>query len=297
MHKLLAVVLLPVMTMFASDLPTKKYLDLAAIKTMVAASEAKAKELNVSVTICVVDESGNLLFSKRARQLRSTQFSLPRRRRGMRPSTAAHRRTRRTPSRKATSRRWLFRNSSPTREVCQSKWMARFSAASLPAARSRRSTSRSRRLVSTPCSRSRAAISYARLGLKGPNNPFALADGEYLVDLHLLERLQLLRSRPLHFDQIDRRGAANAEVEAQIALRHHAGAAVHLVHLRMLAGRYAHPRSNRSTIALRPHQLQLDPVLFIAAVVAKQRRRIVHVQNQNIDIAVVVVVAECRAPA
>jgi glc operon protein GlcG len=37
-------------------------LNLAAIKTMVAASEAKAKELNVEVTICIVDESGNLLF-------------------------------------------------------------------------------------------------------------------------------------------------------------------------------------------------------------------------------------------
>src|SRR5215475_10986287 len=62
MRKLLAVVLLPVMTMFASDLPTKKYLNLAAVKTMVAAAEAKAKDLNVSVTICIVDESGNLLF-------------------------------------------------------------------------------------------------------------------------------------------------------------------------------------------------------------------------------------------
>src|SRR5271170_6134448 len=62
MLKLLAVILFPVMTMFASDLPSKKYLNLANIKIMVAAAEAKAKELNVSVTICVVDESGNLLF-------------------------------------------------------------------------------------------------------------------------------------------------------------------------------------------------------------------------------------------
>src|SRR5271155_4185453 len=62
MLKLLAVILFPVMTMFASDLPSKKYLNLANIKIMVAAAEAKAKELNVSVTICIVDESGNLLF-------------------------------------------------------------------------------------------------------------------------------------------------------------------------------------------------------------------------------------------
>jgi glc operon protein GlcG len=60
--KLLAMLVLSCMTTYAADLPTRKYLDLSAIKTMVAASEAKAKELNVSVTICVVDESGNLLF-------------------------------------------------------------------------------------------------------------------------------------------------------------------------------------------------------------------------------------------
>ncbi len=77
MHKLLAVVLLPVMTMFASDLPSKKYLDLATVKIMVAAAEAKAKELNVSVTICVVDESGNLLFLEKGEtaSLNTIQFA------------------------------------------------------------------------------------------------------------------------------------------------------------------------------------------------------------------------------
>ena len=46
----------------AAELPSKKYLNLAAVKTMVAAAEAEAQRQNVSVTICIVDESGNLLF-------------------------------------------------------------------------------------------------------------------------------------------------------------------------------------------------------------------------------------------
>ncbi len=46
----------------AAELPSKKYLDLKAIKTMVAAAEAEAERQHVSVTICIVDESGNLLF-------------------------------------------------------------------------------------------------------------------------------------------------------------------------------------------------------------------------------------------
>jgi glc operon protein GlcG len=66
MLKIFSVILVSVMTVNASDLPSKKYLNLSAIKTMVAASEAKAKELNVEVTICVVDESGNLLFLEKA---------------------------------------------------------------------------------------------------------------------------------------------------------------------------------------------------------------------------------------
>ena len=53
-------------TAFAADLPSKKYLNLAAIKAMVAAAEVKAQELHVEVTICIVDESGNLLFLEKA---------------------------------------------------------------------------------------------------------------------------------------------------------------------------------------------------------------------------------------
>src|ERR1700756_1566001 len=75
-NRFLAAILLPAMT-FASELPSKKYLNLATIKTMVAAAEAKAKELNVSVTICVVDESGNLLFLEKGEtaSLNTIQFA------------------------------------------------------------------------------------------------------------------------------------------------------------------------------------------------------------------------------
>jgi glc operon protein GlcG len=77
MHKYVALLLLPVMTTYAAELPSKKYLNLAAIKTMVAASESKAKELNVGVTICIVDESGNLLFLEKGdgASLNTLQFA------------------------------------------------------------------------------------------------------------------------------------------------------------------------------------------------------------------------------
>jgi len=49
----------------AADLPSKKYLNLAAVKTMVAGAEAEAKRQNVSVTICIMDENAALLFLQR----------------------------------------------------------------------------------------------------------------------------------------------------------------------------------------------------------------------------------------
>jgi glc operon protein GlcG len=66
MSKLLTLLLaVPILTN-AADLPSKKYLDLAAIKTLVAGAEAEAAKRNVHVTIVIVDESANLLFLQKA---------------------------------------------------------------------------------------------------------------------------------------------------------------------------------------------------------------------------------------
>ena len=66
MPKLIALLLTSITLILAADLPTKKWLNLAAIKTMAAAAEAEAAKRNVQVTICIVDESGNLLFLQKA---------------------------------------------------------------------------------------------------------------------------------------------------------------------------------------------------------------------------------------
>ena len=60
--KVLAVVLTLTPALFAADLPSRKYLDLKTIKSLVAAAEAEAQRQHVSVTLCIVDETGNLLF-------------------------------------------------------------------------------------------------------------------------------------------------------------------------------------------------------------------------------------------
>ena len=66
MLKLVVLLLSVVFLASAADLPSKKYLNLAAIKTMVAAAETEAQKRNVPVTICIMDESGNLLFLQKA---------------------------------------------------------------------------------------------------------------------------------------------------------------------------------------------------------------------------------------
>src|SRR5689334_13006943 len=66
MAKAILMLLSCVLLVTAADLPTRKWLNLAAIKTMTAAAEAEAQKRNVQVTICIVDESGNLLFLQKA---------------------------------------------------------------------------------------------------------------------------------------------------------------------------------------------------------------------------------------
>lgn len=59
------------------ELGTKRTLTLTAIKKMVAAAEEHAHSLNVHVSLCIVDESGNLLFFEKGdgAPLNTIQFS------------------------------------------------------------------------------------------------------------------------------------------------------------------------------------------------------------------------------
>ena len=50
----------------SAELSTKKSLNLSAIKLMVNAAESEAAKRNVHVSLCIVDESGNLLFFEKA---------------------------------------------------------------------------------------------------------------------------------------------------------------------------------------------------------------------------------------
>ena len=66
MMKLVSLLLLCAFAVSAVELPSRKWINLAAIKTMAAAAEAEAQKRNVQVTICIVDEGGNLLFLQKA---------------------------------------------------------------------------------------------------------------------------------------------------------------------------------------------------------------------------------------
>jgi glc operon protein GlcG len=77
MSKLIVLLLSVLFMAAAADLPSRKFLNLAAIKTMVAAAESEAQKRNVNVTICIMDESGNLLFLQKADKasLNTIQFA------------------------------------------------------------------------------------------------------------------------------------------------------------------------------------------------------------------------------
>jgi len=66
MTRLIPFLLAGIIIAMAADLPTKKCLNLAAIKTMVATAEQEAQKRDVQVTICIMDDSANLLFLQKA---------------------------------------------------------------------------------------------------------------------------------------------------------------------------------------------------------------------------------------
>jgi len=103
-------------------------------QTMVADAGAEAKELNVEVTICIVDESGNLLFSAESgcRPAQHHRFA---------QKKARHAALYKSPSKdgaealkKAISMSSLFRTFPQPGLDCLSRWTARPSVVLLPVA-------------------------------------------------------------------------------------------------------------------------------------------------------------------
>src|SRR5215469_15689265 len=74
---LLVLTLTAAFVAMAADLPSRKYLNLAAVKSLVATAETEAQKRNVHVTICIVDESGNVIFLQKGEgvSLNTLQFA------------------------------------------------------------------------------------------------------------------------------------------------------------------------------------------------------------------------------
>ena len=86
-------------------------------------------------------------------------------------------------------------------------------------------------------------------------------------------------------------------MQAEVILGHEAGAAHYFVYLRMFAGDYADARADGAAIGFCAYTLDFEPVIFGAAIVAQERRRLVHVDNGDVDVSIVVEIAEGGASA
>src|SRR5262249_1000598 len=87
------------------------------------------------------------------------------------------------------------------------------------------------------------------------------------------------------------------EVEPEVALRQVAASAAHFVHLSKIAGHNFDPRSDAVTLTFDSNGLDQYRIISVAAVIAKQLWRSIKISYNDVDIAVVVEVAESDATA
>src|SRR5712691_3227003 len=86
-------------------------------------------------------------------------------------------------------------------------------------------------------------------------------------------------------------------MQPQIALREVAVAASYLVYLGQIAGHDLHTRTEAVTITLNADRFDQHRIIGIATIVAQQLRPTIQIVDNNIDIAVIIQVAEDGAPS
>src|SRR5207245_1526559 len=129
---------------------------------------------------------------------------------------------------------------------------------------------------------------FGRIELLGADDAFAFLDEDDLVGLDVFEG----------FEELDVFRFADAKVHAQIVLRKIAAAATHFVDLRMqtlLARKMRDTfdaRADAAAIGFRADGFDFDPVVGGAGIATQQLRKIVDGVDDDVEVAVIVEVAE-----
>src|SRR5260370_11422462 len=119
-------------------------------------------------------------------------------------------------------------------------------------------------------------------------------DGDEPISRDLL--ISLVQSTwPIHVD-VGRSGVPQTEMQAGIAAREKAGLTQHGLRLCLASIMDKHSSSNGASIGLYTFQFHFDPVGLPAEVIAQHRRRLVEIDNQDVDIPVVVEVSKRASP-
>src|SRR6266571_6309417 len=103
--------------------------------------------------------------------------------------------------------------------------------------------------------------------------------------------------RPTDFEEIDFVRGPQAEMHAEIVLRKVASAASDLVGLARFSRHNADPGADGGAITVRACQLQSDPVILVRGFEPIEVHRFIYVVDHDIDVAVIIDVAERRAPS
>src|SRR6266568_32436 len=109
-------------------------------------------------------------------------------------------------------------------------------------------------------------------------------------------KLFYLSQRPSNFD-IRRTGRAEPEVEPEVVNREVRRLAQDFLRLYLVAVPNRDPATDGAAVRLDARQLYFDPVVVAREVVAQQRRWLVVIHDQDVDVAVVVKVSECATAA
>src|SRR5882762_868560 len=136
--------------------------------------------------------------------------------------------------------------------------------------------------------------------LHGADDAFAFFDEDNLIGLDVFEGFDEAAG-PADFEELDAFGFADAEVDAEIVLRKVAAAAADFVNLWMQAlldGKMSDAfdaRADAAAIGFCADGFNFDPIVAGARVAAKELRVIVDGVDDDVEIAVVVEIAEGAA--